>query len=225
MSDVDPSLARLQRLLEGCRKGVSHDLANQMVVLLGLLQLLQQDEAQRLSPAGRDYVRRLLGAARRTQDLARTLKDLTGLAGPAPPARPVAIAELVQEVLQEMPDLSSTFEWQAPRVLAPRPLLIQAVAQAVRLLVETAGRARPELDFRSLPAPAGVELTINVRSLPAAPSPALPPLRPPAQLPGAWHERLECLLLRELAAACGGAVIWRTADAGPSLGLSLPAPR
>ena len=56
------------RLLRGMQKVCSHDLPNQIVVLQSLLQMLQLEEADRLSPDGRDYVRRLQKVTRRTAE-------------------------------------------------------------------------------------------------------------------------------------------------------------
>jgi signal transduction histidine kinase len=204
-NDLDSS--RPQRLLEACRKGLNHDLPNELVAMHGLLQLLQSEEADRLSAAGRDYLRRLLGVAQRTQALTRTLKELTRLGSDTPGAVVVALPELIEEVLAEWPTPPEcTCTWDAPRVVAPPPLLHLAVAQAFRLLLES-GQNEPEhIILSSRPAPAAVELSVHVNSA-----------APPAYLPAAWHERLECVLIRELVDCCGGKVQWH--DDGGHIGV------
>jgi light-regulated signal transduction histidine kinase (bacteriophytochrome) len=195
-------LSRLDRLLEACRKGLNHDLPNELVALHGLLQLLQMEEADRLSAVGRDYVRRLLGVAQRTQGLTRTLKELARLAGETPGAVVVALPQLIEEVLAEWPTPPPcTCTWDAPRVVAPPPLLQQAVAQALRLLLEFKQNEPAHIIFGSRPAPAAVELSIHMMS-------AAAPADVTADLPAAWHERLECVLIRELVESCAGKVQW-----------------
>lgn len=72
-------LMRSERLLHGMHKVLSHDLPNQMVALKGLLQLVELEEAKRLSAEGREYLRRLQIAAARAVDLARFLKEMDRL--------------------------------------------------------------------------------------------------------------------------------------------------
>jgi light-regulated signal transduction histidine kinase (bacteriophytochrome) len=212
-NNLDPS--RPARLLEACSKGLNHDLPNELVAMHGLLQLLQMEEADRLSAAGRDYLRRLLGVAQRTQVLTRTLKELARLAGDTPGAVVVPLPQLIEDVLAEWPTPPEcTCTWDAPRVLAPPPLLHQAVAQAIRWLLEFQQNEPAHIIFGSRPAPAAVELSVHVKSTVS-----------PAHLAAAWDERLECLLIRELVDGCGGKVHWH--DDGGHIGVlfTLAAPR
>jgi signal transduction histidine kinase len=209
MSSNDQDRARLQRLLDACRRSLNHDLPNQLVAMHGLLQLLQLEEADRLSPGGQDYLKRLLAVAQRIQSLARTLKELARLSGDLPAASVVALPELVEEVLAHWPaPLDCTFAWDAPRVLAPRPLLQQALAQALRLLLESRNGVPTHINLVSRPAPAGVELSLQVGSTAPPPRQATPPASLAAALPGVWHERVECVLIRELIEGWGGVVKW-----------------
>src|SRR5262245_8639459 len=128
---------RLERLLAACRKGLHHDLPNQLIALAGLLQLFEADEAGGLSDDGRDYLRRINGTLQRTRELTRTLKDVARLGSNPPPPENVALAELVSEVLADLkPPPVSKCTWQAPRVWAPRAVLQVGLAQAVRLVLE-----------------------------------------------------------------------------------------
>jgi hypothetical protein len=138
-------LARLRRLLAASRRGLNHDLTNQLVALQGLLQLLEQDEADHLGPAGKDYIRRLVSVGRATQALARTLRDLARLGGELPVDEIVALPELVEEAVAALnPTPACIYSWDAPRTYAPRPLLQQAVTQALSLLAEV-GEPRAEV--------------------------------------------------------------------------------
>jgi hypothetical protein len=226
MSSADsPDLARLERLLYACRRGLNHDLTNQLVALRGLLQLLQHDEAARLSPAGNEYIDRLLAVSQRTQALAHTLRDLSRLGGPPPPSEMVALPALVEEVVAELKPLPPcTYAWAAPRTFAPRPLLRQAVALALTLLTELDAHAGSPLDFRSHLAGPAVELAFGVGSLADTSRPA-PSARAVGDLPSAWHDRLECALLRELATAWEGAVRWQKRPGGAKVILAVPLPQ
>jgi signal transduction histidine kinase len=213
-------VARLQRLLAVCSKGLNHDLSNQLVALHGLLQLLHLEETARLSPAGQDYVRRLLHVAQRTQALARSLRELTRLAGDLPAAEVVALPEVVDAVTAALqPPPVCECDWQAPRVLAPRPLVQQALTTAFQLLAETAGEAVPLWRLCSRPAGSVVELTVET-GFPAAPSQPFA-----AAIPNGWNERLDGVLLRELASAWGGAADWSLTEGGAAIVLTLPPPR
>ncbi len=209
--------ARRQRLLAACRKGLNHDLTNQLVAFQGLLQLLAHDEADHLSITGQDYVRRLLGVAQRTQSLARLLRDLSRLGDGPPRSELLALPELAEEAVVALAaPPSCSFLWDAPRTYAPRELVKQALAQALLLLAELGAGG---LDFRSRPADGAVELTIETS---VAPGPATSPAA--ADLPATWHDRLDCVLLRELADAWGGRATWQSAGARASVVLTLPAP-
>src|SRR5271163_4567236 len=77
----EPSDQSMQpdRLLRGMHKVCSHDLPNQLVALQSLLQMLQLDEAERLSTDGQEYLRRLQNVAQRTNAIARFLKEMEKL--------------------------------------------------------------------------------------------------------------------------------------------------
>ena len=226
MSSADPrELERLQRLLLACRRGLNHDLTNQLVALRGLLELLAQDEAERLSATGQDYIRRLLGVGERTLALAHTLRDLSRLAGAAPPAEVVALPDIVEEIVGLVePPPACRCAWEAPQTFGPRLLLHKALVLALSLLAELNGAPLTELEFRSQALGTGIELAVGVGSLADTSRPA-PSVRPAVSLSGPWQERLECVLLRELAGTWGGEVQWQNGSDGARVILTLPAPR
>jgi signal transduction histidine kinase len=216
-------LERAERLLGRLRQVLSHDLSNQLVAVRGLLQVLQLEEGPRLTPDGQDYARRAASAAERAQALVNVLKEVTRLGCERPPpAETVSLADLLREVTAEARKLApaSTFEcWlaeDADRAWAPRRLLQQALAHLLRLLPATDGGPR-HIGIRSRRRPNGVELSI------AEPPDTDRPLdqMPPPDVPG---ERLDWLLVGELAAACGGALsAWSEPGRGSLLTLVVPA--
>jgi signal transduction histidine kinase len=215
--------ARLQRLLNACRKGLNHDLTNQLVALQGLLQLLNLEEAAGLNPTGQDYVRRMLGVAQRTQALARTLADLSRLGSDVAPADVLLLPELAEEARATLqPPPICTCQWQSLKVQAPRALVLQALIVAFRLLAEPAGGSVASFAISTFPCATGVELTAAANPDPTQ-APTLPP--PLADFPKAWHDRLECVLLEELAECWDGQVQWQMKDGAKMVALTLPVPR
>ena len=211
--------ARLLRLLGACRRGLGHDLTNQLVALRGLLLLLDQEEGERLSPAGRDYVQRLLGVGARTQDLAHTLRDLAQLGvEDALACEIVALPDIVKEAVAELvPRPACSGTWDAPRTFAPRQPVRQAVGQAIHLLAEFNKQGTARLDCRSRPAGPAIELALKMGFAAG--------MSHPTTSAAIWQERLECVLLRELAYVWGGDVRWHFNGGGAEVTLRLPPSR
>jgi signal transduction histidine kinase len=211
--------ARLLRLLAACRRGLGHDLTNQLVALRGLLLLLDQEEAERLSSAGREYVQRLLGVGARTQDLAHTLRDLAQLGGEeAAASEVISLPDIVEEAAAELvPQQACVGAWEAPRTFAPRQPVRQAVGQAIRLLAEFNRQCSARLDCGSRPAGPAIELRLKMGFAAG--------MSHPTTSAAIWHERLECVLLRELAFVWGGDVRWHFNGGGAEVTLRLPPSR
>jgi hypothetical protein len=223
MPQPDPE--RCQRLLAACRKGLNHDLVNQLIALQGLLQLLQLDETPRLSDVGQDIVRRLLGVGRRTQTLVETLGQLARLGDNVMPAEVLVLAGLAEEAMAAFqPPPAFECHWEAAKILAPRALVLRALTAALRLLAETAGGTPILYRFSSRSMESIVELTAHAVSLGQGPSGA-PPGGVTRQLPRNWHERPECVLLRESAGLWGGAVQWQWLEGGVTVLMTFDAPR
>jgi signal transduction histidine kinase len=107
---------RAERLLSGMHKVLSHDLPNQIVAVQGLLQLLSLEEANRLTPTGLEYVRRLHKAAGRAAEMVRFLKEMERLRAFTARREAVALETLARELQGEMrrrfPKVEFEFSWQ-----------------------------------------------------------------------------------------------------------------
>jgi hypothetical protein len=217
--------ARWQRLLAACRRGLNHDLSNQLVALQGLLGLLQKDEEHRLTSAGQEYVARLMKVGQRTLALADTLRDLCRLGDDLPPPEVVALPQLADEVLsQTRPPAAHRAEWAAPSVWAPRELLRQALTVALAAVKGNRPDSVGFYKFQARPEAGAIQWTISAspsegaNPLPASPANATFPVG------SAPRDRLDLVLLRELAEACGGTVLWRAESGEVAVVLTLPKP-
>jgi PAS domain S-box-containing protein len=101
----------------------------------------------------------------------------------------------------------------APGLLYPRLLL------GLLLILQQA------LGFRSHAAAAGIELAIRAGQTAATPALATPAAPRAASPPSTWNERLECVLLRELAYVCGRAVRYRLRQSNQLLVAALESAR
>jgi light-regulated signal transduction histidine kinase (bacteriophytochrome) len=134
---------RSDRLLRGMHKVCSHDLPNQIVVLQSLLQMLQLEEADRLSPDGQEYVRRLQNVTQRTTQMARFLKEMNKLAAYVGTPEELSLDVLTREIQaalkQQHPRLQFTFDWQwsVPAMLGDYRTMLQAL---IEILAWSAGR-------------------------------------------------------------------------------------
>jgi K+-sensing histidine kinase KdpD len=147
---------RGERLLQKMRPVFSHDLPNQMVALQSLLQMLERDEAELLSDAGRDYVGRLHQVAHKTAGLIAFLRELGGLHAYRPQVAGVALARVLRDVQSELheqlPDTPIECELggDVPSVNADARLLTRALVALLGCLLERApaGRGRLRLTGR-----------------------------------------------------------------------------
>ena len=226
-------LARAERVLGHLRKALGHDVSNQLVAVQGLLQLLQMEEADRLSPDGQDYLRRAATAAQRAQALIATLKELARLGWDKLPAREVVsldglVRELTAEVKAHHPacTLECRLAHDAVRVTAPGRLLTQALLRLLRSFPGVGGSAARKVGIRSRRTPEGVELTVAEAPPEGQPEVAQPPRRLPDDDAPPWSgDRHEWALLRELVDACGGSLTaWFEPGRGGLFTLVIPAP-
>jgi light-regulated signal transduction histidine kinase (bacteriophytochrome) len=200
--DGEPGAARL---LRGMHKVFSHDLPNQMVVLQSLLQLLQMEEAERLSADGREYVERLTSAARKAGSMVRFLKDMSRLHAYQPQRQEVALPGVARELCAELnqlcPDrnVEYAWDWRVASVRVDHRTFYQAILALLRERVEAAG-PRCKLEGRSRMTQAGSQLHFRVE--PARPRPA----------PTGGEQRLETVLARELLRTGGAELSLEAAD-------------
>jgi signal transduction histidine kinase len=194
--------ARAERLLGDMQRSINHDLPNQMVAILGLLQVLELEEQGRLSPEGRDYLRRLAAITRRVQETLTLLRAIGRAAADAGPAENVTLADLARdaaaEVRQQPPARAITcpLQLQAPTVRVCRRSLQRAVVGLIRAALQESDASDYHLALGSRATPAGVELVVGPWAGQAAPAPVS-------------AERADPLLLalvRELACAWGGSL-------------------
>jgi signal transduction histidine kinase len=226
-------LARAERVLWHLRKALSHDVSNQLVAVQGLLQLLQMEEADRLSADGQDYVRRAATAAQRAQGLLGTLKELARLGGEKlPPSEVISLDGLVRELTADVKAdhptcvLECQLALDAVRVAAPGRLLHQTLFRLLRVLLAAAGPGTRKVALRSHRTPEGVQLTLAEVPPEGRPDPPAPPRRPAGDEAASWaSDRHDWVLVRELVDACRGSL---TASSDPGRGgaftLVIPAP-
>ncbi len=212
---------RAERLLACVRKACSHDLSNQMVALQGMLHLLQQEEQDRLSGQGREYLQRATAAARRAVDMVQTLKELTRWAASAEKTDQVDLADVVGsaqiEINELFPDrdIAYDLELAAPIVSAGRRSLLRILVELGRLAVSVARAGEIRLVIRSCARPGEVELRLAL-----VPSAAAP--RPGSGSFAGLEARFEFLVARELLATWNGSLSLGASDSLPAFELRFP---
>jgi signal transduction histidine kinase len=208
------------QILCGMHKTLAHDLPNQIVVMRSLLQLLEQDEADRLSSDGRHYVERLKQAARHAADIARFLKEMgrSGSSTGQPQTIPLKVLalELASELERRLPgrQLEGHWNWQAPAIVSDPALLPRALAELCACFL-TADGTSCKLTGKSSPMGNGVELTLHLEET------ALPVL--PVEK---TEERMEMILARAWLTDCGARLRWEySPDGAVRMIFVLPGPR
>jgi signal transduction histidine kinase len=166
-SELTPTDARrlryAERLLACFQKALGHELPNQLVAIQGLSCLLQQDEADRLSPEGRECLGRQAAAVRRTHALVNELAEV-GRAGRLALAGGCAVlGEVVREAAAEVNQLAPApaIEYH---IANPHQVLSVPETSLRQVLVALLGHAargpaaRVEVGARATPG--GVELWV-----------------------------------------------------------------
>jgi signal transduction histidine kinase len=116
-------------------KVLAHDLPNELVVMQSLLQLLDQEEGRRLSDDGREFVRRLRGAARRTADLARFLKEMERIRTFRVRSEPIELTGLARELEEELrrvhpgTHFEFAWQWQTPTLFGDSRVIVLALGE------------------------------------------------------------------------------------------------
>src|SRR5947209_6737970 len=96
---------RAAALLAVFQQTVGHDLPNHLIAIQGLARVLELEEGERLSPAGRDLLARLAAAAQRAHEIVGTLAEIGRVGREVHATEFVALAELGREVAAELNQL------------------------------------------------------------------------------------------------------------------------
>lgn len=164
-----------ERLLACYQRALGHELPNHLMAIQGLLQILHLEEADRLSPEGRDYVRRAVAASQRTHQLVKALAEL-GRAGREPPEA-VALLEVAGEVTAEINQLfpRQNVAYHFPPgglvLTLPRNSLRQVLTHLFRNAAQAAVPERPlriELGIREGPGEVAFWVADNGCGIPAS---------------------------------------------------------
>jgi signal transduction histidine kinase len=143
--DVGRVPTRAERLLACFQKALGHELPNQLVAVQGLVLLLREEEAGRLSPEGRDCLQRLAGVVQRTHALVRELAEAgRAVRGQAAEPGEAGLREAAQEVLAEVKQLSPgvVIEYHVLDPGRPLPVSEASLRQVLAGLLRHAVRRR-----------------------------------------------------------------------------------
>jgi signal transduction histidine kinase len=136
------ALERAERLLASFQQVLGHDLPNHLIAVQGLARVLELEEGERLSPAGRELLARLSAAAQRAHGLVSTLAEIGSVGREIHPPERIPLAELGQEVAAEINQLfpgrrmEYDFSRAAVPVFAPRAAVRRLLVQLVRNAVQ-----------------------------------------------------------------------------------------
>jgi light-regulated signal transduction histidine kinase (bacteriophytochrome) len=210
---------RSDQLLRGMHKVVSHDLPNQMVVLQSLLHFLNEESAQ-LSDDGREYVRRLVNATRRANDMVRFLKEMARLKKFACQSETITLATFGRELQGELqrlhPEHSFEFDWHwdVPAIVGdPRVYLHAVLELCAGLLSPHAKTCR--LSANSARRGPAIKLTFHLEEMSGA--------SPIPYDPEIVEQRMELILARQwLALGGAGVEILRPDDAAAAFVIIVP---
>jgi signal transduction histidine kinase len=211
-------------------QSVSTELPNQLIAVLGLAQLLEQDESNRLSNEGREYLRRLNAATQRAQFVVRHLADILRACQAAPGGPPTSLAEIAAEAAAELMVFAPR-----PRIEYdfPQPDLIldhgtASVRQALSLLLKTAVMVPtrdqpPDLRVGGGPVAGGLEISVSDNG-PGLSSGDIARLFEPFALRSPGGEpNFQPFLAREIIERCGGRLtVQSAAETGTTYTIFLP---
>jgi signal transduction histidine kinase len=204
------SRARLERLLAVLQKALGHELPNHLIALQGLTRLLELEEGERLSAAGKEYLGRLAAGAAKAHALVAALAEVARPETAPGPAETVDLAELAAEVIAEAKQLApgAGVEYHAPQQAFLLPAPRTALRQALALLLRRAGTAgaggRPlRVDVSARATATGAEIRVADDGE-AVPGEMIDRLFDP--FGGTGGPGLDLFLVRQLAEGWGGTV-------------------
>ncbi len=161
------SPSRSDRLIRSIQPTINHDIPNLLVVMQGFMQILDEEEKERLSTEGRNYINRLLHVLGRLQNISIALKGIlkaeTNLAHPEEISLPEFIREAKAAIKQKFPHLGISLHsaFKVQKVVGQRLLLNRCFVELIRLMAENTGADEFHCYIASLPVSEGVELLVG----------------------------------------------------------------
>ena len=154
----------------------SHDLPNQIVALQSLLQFFALDEAEHLTPQGREYFQRLQSITGKTQLFVQYLKELARLQRQEARPEALTIAQFADDVRADVrrrfPDQDWKWQGAGPteKIWTDRRLLQQGVIHLLHAAIGSAP-GTGEIALAAICQPDVVQLTVVVKAAAATASP------------------------------------------------------
>ena len=167
-ADAPAGAAPAEALFACLGKALGHELPNHFVAIQGLARVLEWEELDRLSNDGKNYLRRLAGAAERAHGLIRTLADVIRARGGLRAGELVPVAEVAREAVTEatqlLPERRVDYDLGGAGVVLPVPRLAlrQVLVQLIRNAVQATARAEvPRIALGARDAPPDCEFWVT----------------------------------------------------------------
>jgi PAS domain S-box-containing protein len=127
------SLAEMVAELEAFSYSMVHDLRAPLRAMDGFAKLLEEEFSDTVGDRGKDYIRRIVGAARRLDELIQDALNYTKIAGGNLRTEPVETDTVVREIIESYPNLRAHrhnihIQSPLPAVVANPALLTQCIA-------------------------------------------------------------------------------------------------
>ncbi|HZQ45885.1 MAG TPA: ATP-binding protein, partial [Verrucomicrobiae bacterium] len=134
--------------LEAYSYSISHDLRAPLRAMEGYAKVLLEDFQQKVGTDGMVYLDRIIKAAYRMDKLIQDILSYSRVTRTEIKSEPVDLENLVRDIIQQYPGLSSLngeikIEGPLPRVLAPEALLTQCIANLLNNAVKFAADGVP----------------------------------------------------------------------------------
>jgi signal transduction histidine kinase len=227
--DGHHSQPRAERLLACFQTALAHELPNQLVAVQGLVSLLEHEEGERLTPDGRDCLRRLAAVVRRAHALVRELADVGRAVRQQPAGGRAVLREAAREVIAEVKQLSPgrPIEYHVDDPGNPLPIADDSLRQVLGGLVRHAARRAGDrplcVHFGARASDAGTALWVSDNGPPLTPAERQHLFEPFAGRPAEGGPGLGPFLCSLLVDAWGGALDVESApERGNRITITLP---